>query len=96
MKDPVEYQHFANLVERVAVYTERLENICKNLEQYKVEHKNDMRDLNDNVKNIDGRVRTLEDQSNKHHGGWIILSAIILVMGYAVTNYIQYRMAFPH
>lgn len=89
MKDPIEYQHFASLVERVAVYTERLENICRNLEQYKVEHKSD-------IKGLDDRLRKLEDQSNKHHGGWIVLAAIIGVIGYALTNYWYYKMAYPH
>ncbi len=56
---PIEYQHFANLVERVAVYTERLENVCKNLEQYKVEIRTD-------IKDIDERVKKLEANQDKH------------------------------
>lgn len=92
MKDPIEYQHFAALVERVAVYTERLENICRSLEQYKVDHKAD-------ITNLDNRVRALENnQSNHKTAAHVIASIGKYMVGAvitAITIYLYYRMGNP-
>ena len=85
MRDPIEYQHFANLVERVAVVTERLENVCKILERHTID-----------VQELDERVRALERQQDNHagrmSGGWMVACVFAGAMAYGITNFIYYKM----
>ena len=79
----IEYQHFSNLVERVAVYTERLENVCRNLEQYKVE-------IKDDIKNIETRVKVLENSHSNYNMvanvSKYLVGAIVTALIYAIVK----------
>lgn len=97
MKEPIEYQHFANLVERVAVYTERLENVCRNLEQYKVEIKSDIKEIDDRMRILEKRQNDFENQQNNHKMAVKVTASIgkyaIGSIITAITIFLYYHMS---
>ena len=44
----------------------------------------------------EGWIRELQNQGNRHYGAWMVVSAVIIVIGYGVTNYLYYIMAVGH
>ena len=56
----------------------------------------DLRRLDEERIKHDGYIRALQDQGNRHYGAWMVLSALIIVVGYGITNFFNYHIAFPH
>lgn len=81
----IDYQSFSKLVERLAIYTERLEHVTSDLKEFRNQHKSEMEDL-------DRRVRFLEEKQSNHNTVVSFSKYIIGGMITAITMFFYYRM----
>lgn len=81
----IDYQSFSNLIERLAIYTERLEHVTNDLKEFRNQHKSEIDEL-------DRRVRVLENDKLNHNGKITGIGIVIGALITGLTMFFYYRM----
>jgi len=81
----VGYKHFSHLLERFAVYIERLENLSKKFDKHETDYKEDINSLRT-------RLQKIEDSDAMRRGSLFSTRTILEIIGFCATLYLYYHM----